>query len=294
MVTQERHGIITGAASGIGRALAVRIAREGWRLALVDINGEELEETKALVEQAGGAAECFVQDVGDRAAWRNMHAELASRWPKLDLLVNNAGIAAAGETELFTDEDWHAVFQTNWWGVVYGCHEFIPWLKRNPAGGNILNTASLASFTAVPTCGAYCASKAAVLSFSETLYGELKPYKIGVTCFCPGFVPTNLLKGGRFQNEQLRHDGEYWMTWSNLTSEFVAEAAWRGVRKRKLYLISGARARLCVRVKRHFPRFFHWMLAFFYGRHVAAVQAAAEAAPTTPIEPIATPVAPEA
>ncbi|MCC7084220.1 MAG: SDR family NAD(P)-dependent oxidoreductase [Pirellulales bacterium] len=291
MASQERHGIITGAASGIGRALAVRIAREGWRLALVDINGLGLTETKSLVENAGGAAECFVQDVGDRAAWRTLHTELAQRWPKLDLLVNNAGIAAAGEAELFTDDDWQAVFQTNWWGVVYGCHELIPWLKRNPAGGNILNTASLASFTAVPTCAAYCSSKAAVLSFSEALYGELKPHKIGVTCFCPGFVPTNLLKGGRFQNEQLRRDGEYWMTWTNLTSEYVAEAAWRGVRKRKLYVISGPRARICVRAKRYFPRFFHWMLAFFYGRHVAAAQ---EAAAAVPVEPMPSPAVPEA
>lgn len=305
MVSQERHGVISGAASGIGRALAVRIAREGWRLALVDLDATGMAETKRLVEQAGGSAECFVMDVGDRAAWRNLHAELAGRWPKLDLLVNNAGIAAAGETEKFSDEDWQATFDTNWWGVVYGCHEFIPWLKRNPAGGSILNTASLASFTAVPTCGAYCASKAAVLSFTETLYGELKPHKIGVTCFCPGFVPTNLLTGGhgRFQNEQLRRDGEYWMSWSNLTAEFVAEAAWRGVRKRKLYVISGARARICVRAKRYFPRFFHWMLAFFYGRSLTTSQAAAEAAPvvpavpvaaTLPVEAVSTAVGPEA
>jgi short-subunit dehydrogenase len=132
-----------------------------------------------------------------------------------------------------------------------------------------LNVSSLAAYTAVPTTGAYCASKSAVVSLTETMYGELKPFKIGATVCCPGFVPTNLLKGGRFQNEQLRQDGQYWMQWSNLTSEFVAEQAWRGVRKRKLYVITGARARLCVRIKRYFPRFFHWALAFFYGRHAA-------------------------
>ena len=254
------HGIITGAASGIGRALAIRIAREGYRLALVDLNGDGLAETKSLVEQAGGAAECFVQDVGDRAAWRTLHADLAERWPRLDLLVNNAGIAAAGEAELFTDDDWYAVFQTNWWGVLYGCHEFIPWLKQNPSGGSILNVSSLAAFTAVPTTGAYCASKAAVVSFSETLYGELKPYKISVSVSCPGFVPTNLLKGGRFQNEKLRQDGEYWMTWSNLTAEFVAEQAWRGVRKRKLYVITGAQPVFASVPSATFPASFigHW------------------------------------
>ncbi|HEY2881509.1 MAG TPA: SDR family NAD(P)-dependent oxidoreductase [Pirellulales bacterium] len=271
----QKYGIITGAASGIGRELAVLIAREGWRLALVDINGEGLAETKKLVEQAGGTAECFVQDVGDRAAWRALHAELKQRWPQLDLLVNNAGIAAAGEVELFTDDDWQAVFQTNWWGVLYGCHEFIPWLKQNPAGASILNTSSLAAYTAVPTCAAYCASKAAVVSFSETLYGELKAHNIGVTVFCPGFVPTNLLKGGRFQNEQLRRDGEYWMTWTKLTADFVAKEAWRAVRKRKLYIITGARARVCVRAKRWFPRFFHFWLAFFYGRRLTTSSTAA-------------------
>jgi NAD(P)-dependent dehydrogenase (short-subunit alcohol dehydrogenase family) len=289
MSTAQLHGIITGAASGIGRALAIRISREPYRLALVDLNGAGLAETKSLVEQAGGSAECFVQDVGDRAAWRTLHADLAERWPRLDLLVNNAGIAAAGEAELFTDDDWYAVFQTNWWGVLYGCHEFIPWLKQNPSGGSILNVSSLAAFTAVPTTGAYCASKAAVVSFSETLYGELKPFKIGVTVSCPGFVPTNLLKGGRFQNEQLRRDGEYWMTWSNLTAEFVADQAWRAVRKRKLYAITGARARLCVRAKRYFPRFFHWALAFFYNRHATAQQ---NAVPLAAPQPIPKPIDP--
>jgi NAD(P)-dependent dehydrogenase (short-subunit alcohol dehydrogenase family) len=287
----QKHGIITGAASGIGRALSILIAREGWRLALVDLNAEGLAETKTLVEKAGGAAECFVQDVGDRAAWRTLHADLAQRWPQLDLLVNNAGIAAAGETELFTDDDWSAVFQTNWWGVLYGCHEFISWLKQNPAGANILNVSSLAAFTSVPLTGAYCTSKAAVVSLTETLYGELKPHKIGATVCCPGFVPTNIMKGGRFQNEQLRRDGEYWLTWSNLTAEFVAEQAWRGVRKRKLYVITGARARVCVRAKRYIPRFFHWALAFFYSRYAAAKQKAAAIAPA---EPVTTPAGPGA
>jgi NAD(P)-dependent dehydrogenase (short-subunit alcohol dehydrogenase family) len=287
----QKYGIITGGASGIGRALAIRIAREGWHLALVDLNAAGMAETKTLVEQAGGEAECFTQDVGDRAAWRTLHAELAGRWPRLDLLVNNAGIAAAGETELFTDDDWAAVFQTNWWGVLYGCHEMIPWLKRNPAGGSILNTSSLAAYTAVPAAAAYCASKAAVLSFTETLYGELKRHRICATVFCPGYVPTNILKGGRFQNEQLRRDGERMMSWTNLTPEYVAEAAWRGVRKRKLYVITGPRARLCTRVKRHFPRFFHFMLALFYKWHVTAQEKAGllpvpEPRPTPAVEKV--------
>ncbi len=283
----QRHGIITGAASGIGRALAIRIAREGWRLALVDLNATGLAETKTLVEHAGGAAECFVQDVGDRAAWHTLHADLARRWPQLDLLVNNAGIAAAGDTELFTDDDWFAVFQTNWWGVLYGCHELIPWLKQNQSGGSILNVSSLAAFTAVPSTAAYCASKVAVVSLSETLYGELKPHKIGVTVSCPGFVPTHLLEGGRFQNEQLRRDGQYWMQWSNLTADYVADQAWRGVKKRKLYVITGTRARLCVRIKRYFPRFFHRALAFFYGRHLAAQQKDAHTAAEKIVVPVA-------
>jgi NAD(P)-dependent dehydrogenase (short-subunit alcohol dehydrogenase family) len=282
----QRYGIITGAASGIGRALAVRIAREGWRLALVDLNAPGMAETKSLVEQAGGAAECFVQDVGDRAAWRTLHADLAQHWPQLDLLVNNAGIAAAGDVDLFTDDDWSAVFQTNWWGALYGCHEMIPWLKQNSSGGSILNVSSLAAFTAVPTTAAYCASKAAVVSLSETLYGELKPLNIGVTVSCPGFVPTHLLEGGRFQNEQLRRDGQYWMQWSNLTADYVADQAWRGVKKHKLYVITGARARLCVRAKRYFPRFFHRALAFFYGRHLTTGAPVA-----VPAEPVGTSLA---
>ncbi len=186
---------------------------------------------------------------------RTLHADLTQRWPQLDLLINNAGIGAAGDTELFTDDDWSAVFQTNWWGVLYGCHELIPWLKQNRAGGSILNVSSLAAFTAVPSTAAYCALKAAVISLSETLYGELKLYNIGVTVSCPGFVPTHLLKGGRFQNEQLRRDGQYWMGWSNLTADYVADQAWRGVKKRKLYVITGACARMCVRASALSPFF---------------------------------------
>src|SRR5690606_26329534 len=89
-------------------------------------------------------------------------------------------------------------------GVIYGCHTFVPWLKENPHGAHLINTASLAAFLAVPEMGAYNVAKAGVLARSETLYAELRPHGVGVTVLCPGFFQTGLLERGRFNHEYAR------------------------------------------------------------------------------------------
>jgi NAD(P)-dependent dehydrogenase (short-subunit alcohol dehydrogenase family) len=117
-------------------------------------------------------------------------------------------------------EDWHWIVNINIWNAIHGCHTFVDWLKRNPRGGHLINTASLAAIGSFPGMAAYNLTKAAVVSLSETLHAELRPHGVGVTVLCPSFFPTSLLDSARFSTE---HDRR--MAWSEfLQSRLTADA----------------------------------------------------------------------
>src|SRR5258706_11963298 len=115
---QRKRAIVTGAASGLGRAMAVRLAQDGWHLALADLNDKQSEETLELVRAAGGDGQVEHLDISDREAWASLRRKLESEWPQLDLLVNNAGITGAGEIGDYPLDDWHRVLTTNLYGPV--------------------------------------------------------------------------------------------------------------------------------------------------------------------------------
>lgn len=256
-----RTAILTGAASGLGRALAVRLAKDGWRLALADVDTERAHETLRLVEKAGGSGQVEQLDVADQAAWAALVERLRNEWPQLDLLVNNAGVCGAGDVGDFPLADWQWLLGVNLHGVIYGCHTCLPWLKQNARGAHIMNTSSIAGFLAAPTMGAYNVAKAGVLALSETLYAELSPQGIGVTVVCPGFFQTGLLKKGRFQQELARTIAADYMRKSGFTADHVANAAVRAMYRKKFYVIEGRRARWLWRVKRSMPLGFMRLIA---------------------------------
>jgi NAD(P)-dependent dehydrogenase (short-subunit alcohol dehydrogenase family) len=250
---QPRTAILTGAASGLGRALAVRLAKDGWQLALADVDTERAHETLILVEKAGGSGQVERLDVADPAQWAPLVEKLRQQWPQLDLLVNNAGVCGAGDVGDFPLEDWQWLLGVNLHGVIYGCHTCLPWLKQNPNGAHIINTASIAAFLAAPTMGAYNVAKAGVLALSETMYAELAPQGIGVSVVCPGFFQSGLLEKGRFMHEFGRELAADYMRNSPFTADHVADAAVRAMYRKKFYVIEGRRARWLWRVKRSMP-----------------------------------------
>lgn len=260
-LNEPRHGILTGAAGGLGRALAVRLARDGWRLALADQDEAGLAETLELVEAAGGQGICEMLDVTDPAAWSQLRNRLQDRWPRLELLVNNAGVCGAGAIGEFPLEDWQWILDTNLQGPIYGCHTMVPWMIEQAGAGYVLNVASVAGLISPPTMGAYNVAKAGLIAFSETLYNELHPQGVGVTVLCPGFFRSNLIPRGRFSNDRERRRAEEFNATARLSAVWVADRAVRAMYRRKLYVVDGMRARLLWRMKRLAPGVFHRLLS---------------------------------
>jgi NAD(P)-dependent dehydrogenase (short-subunit alcohol dehydrogenase family) len=256
MTLPFRTAIVTGAASGLGRALCLRLARDGWHIAVCDIDDAGAVQTLELVRKAGGTGRVEHFDVADANAWVALRQRLEHDWPQLDLLVNNAGVAVSGNVGDCPLEDWRWIVDINLWNVIHGCHTFVDWLKRNPRGGHIINTASLAAFGSAPGMAAYNATKAAVVSLSETLHAELLPHGVGVTVLCPSFFPTGLLDNGRFRDAAHRRVAAGEFSRTRLTAESVAEAAVKAVRSRSLYVVLPARGRLIWYLKRLSPTLF--------------------------------------
>ncbi len=254
--TARCNAIITGAASGLGRALALRLARDGWHIAICDINDTASEETLRLVRQAGGSGQTEHLDVTDPNAWQELRDRLRRTWQAIDLLVNNAGVAGAGEVGEFPLDDWHWIINVNLYNAIYGCHTFVPWLKENPRGAHIINTASLAAIGSAPGMAGYNVSKAGVLSLSETLYAELLPHRVGVTVICPAFFATNLLTTGRFSQTLWKRVAERAFEVSSLTADRVADEAIRAMQRKRLYVVLPGSARVQWWYKRLLPTHF--------------------------------------
>jgi NAD(P)-dependent dehydrogenase (short-subunit alcohol dehydrogenase family)/pimeloyl-ACP methyl ester carboxylesterase len=191
---RDRLAIVTGAASGIGLATARALADEGARLLLVDRDGEGLERAAGSIPQS----QMFACDVSDERAMERLATRVLGEHGVPDVVVNNAGIGVAGpfvETDL---EDLNRIVGVNLLGVIYGCRLFGRAMVERGAGGQIVNTASMAAFMPTKDLGTYAATKAAVLMLSESLRAELSPHGIGVTAVCPGFVATNITRATRY------------------------------------------------------------------------------------------------
>jgi NAD(P)-dependent dehydrogenase (short-subunit alcohol dehydrogenase family) len=190
---------ITGAGSGIGRALSLALAQHECSLALSDIDGRALEETAALL--TGSRAPKVICSTVDVAARHQVHAWAESTFNafgRVNLVFNNAGVAQAGTVEANRYEDYEWVMGINFWGVVNGTKAFLPLLKRS-GEGHIVNISSVFGLFAQPTQSAYNASKFAVRGFTESLRLELDLMNCGVsaTCVHPGGIKTNIVKASR-------------------------------------------------------------------------------------------------
>jgi short-subunit dehydrogenase len=194
----ERVAILTGASSGLGRELAKELAKDGYRLGLVARRREELEKLTSEIRRAGGTAEFEAADVGDRQALVPAIYRLADRLGPVDLLVANAGIGNATRLDPMNVEEIEHVVRVNLLGVVYALEAVLPaMLKRG--GGHIAATSSLAAYKGFPGQAAYCASKAAVMRYLESLRIELHGTGIHVTTICPGFIKTPMTAGHPFR-----------------------------------------------------------------------------------------------
>jgi NAD(P)-dependent dehydrogenase (short-subunit alcohol dehydrogenase family) len=228
----KKRAVITGAASGLGRSLATTLAAEGWKIGIVDINDAGAEETLKMVERAGGTGEVFHADVSKSEEVREFAEHFFTGWGGVDLLVNNAGVISAGLIGEIPLEDWNWIIGINFFGMLYGCHEFVPRMKAQ-GGGHIVNVASGAGFIPIPEGSPYNVTKAAVVALSETLSWEAARHNIGVTTACPMFFHTSL-------HEKMRVTDEWERKWAvsafergGMSSDKVAARIIAAVKKNK-------------------------------------------------------------
>lgn len=191
--------VVTGAASGIGRATALAFAAAGARVVAVDRDGEGAARTAETARRAGATgAWAETVDVGDGQAVEQLAERVAAEHGVVDVLVNNAGTGVSGDFMDTSVEEWRKVLDVNLWGVIHGCRTFGRQMAERGQGGHIVNTASAIAFQPSRALPAYATSKAAVLMLSECLRAELAGQGIGVSAICPGVVDTNITATTRF------------------------------------------------------------------------------------------------
>jgi len=248
-----RSVLISGAASGLGKALALRFAADGWRVAVCDRDGQGIHQTVEEIDKAGGDGIAFQADVTHQPDLERVARRLTEEWGSLDVLVNNAGIATAGRTDETPFDDLQRVFEVNFFAVFRMTQIMLPLIRH---GGHIINIASFAGIAAAPGLVAYNTAKAAVISFSESLRAELVESGIGVSVACPAFFKTRLMETSGMDAGRTRDMVERVMAHSKVTADDVAEQIYRSVANRRFMLIAHAYARWYWRIKRFFPEWY--------------------------------------
>lgn len=232
--------LVTGAGSGIGRAVAFSFAEAGARVVAVDLDGESAARTADMARLIG-APETWAEtvDVSDEQAMEKLADKVSTQYGTVDVLVNNAGIGVSGSFMETGTDDWKRTLDVNLWGVIHGCRQFGRRMAERGQGGHIVNTASAAAYQPSRVLPAYATSKAGVLMLSECLRAELAGSGIGVSAVCPGLVNTNITRTTRFtgvdageqSRRQERTSRMYGMR--NYPPEKVADAVLRAVVRNK-------------------------------------------------------------
>lgn len=264
---RNKVAVITGAGSGIGRALAQQLSREGAHLALSDINQQSLEETRSLLTGNGNVTLAAL-NVADRDAFARYTQQVVSDHGQVDVVINNAGVALAETVANMSYEDMEWIVNINFWGVVYGSKEFLPYLLQRPQAA-LVNISSIFGIIALPTQSAYNATKFAVRGFTESLRQELKDTPVFVSTVHPGGIRTNIVRNGRMKTsmtgpKDLSSQIEDFEKVARTTPEQAAGVILDGIRKQQRRILIGADARLMDRVQRLLPvRYsdvFGWIL----------------------------------
>jgi NADP-dependent 3-hydroxy acid dehydrogenase YdfG len=254
----QRRAFVTGAASGLGKALCIELAKDGWTLGIADINADGLAQAAAEFEKLGAKTLRFQLDVADREQYRLVAQDFLKAAGGIDLLFNNAGVGDGGMFEEYTLDNWEWMVRVNQMSVVYGCHYFIPAFK-NQRSGYILNTASLAAISCAPTMGAYNMTKAAVVAISETLYGELFDYNVKVSCIQPSYFKTNIAESVR-GGERVKKTTQFFIDRSGIEARDVAVEILQRAGKGEFYIILPEVARKAWFWKRLAPTRFRKMV----------------------------------
>lgn len=250
----RKRAFITGAGSGLGRALALALAADGWTIGMADNQPKALEEAVGMVVLAGGKPLQYFLDVADKDQYKIVAEQFLFDAEGIDLLFNNAGVGDGSEFEAYSLENYEWMVGINQMGVVYGCWYFIPAMKKQ-GYGHILNTASAAAIGCAPTMGAYNMTKAAVVAISETLYSELYDHGIQVSCIQPTYFKTNIAQSVR-GGAATQKITQTFINRSGIEANEVANEILIRAGKQELYIILPKAARTMWKLKRLAPTWF--------------------------------------
>jgi short-subunit dehydrogenase len=251
----NKVAVIVGSASGIGRELAIQLAGEGCVLALADIDEKGLTSVAARIDSKSKTPTIHSLDVSNREHVYQFAADMNASHGRIDILINCAGVAVLETIEDIGYEDFEWVMAVNFWGSVYATKAFLPFLKQRDEA-HIVNVSSVDAIVPNPNGGAYAAAKAALKSFTETLFQELQGSNIGVSCVMPGGVKTNLHRNARFFKsaceDMTQEECIAFFENAALTSaEYAADSIIRAIKKKKGRVLIGLDGQLidiCSRV----------------------------------------------
>lgn len=275
-LTNESIAVVTGAASGIGRALAVRLAEKKIAgLAISDVNEQGLDETARMIGDAKVHLTTHVVNVADLAQMEAFAASVIAEHGRITHLINNAGVSLYGTVEEVSIEDLHWLMNINFWGTVYGVKLFLPILREQPAA-HIINVSSVFGFIAPPGNAAYSASKFAVRGFTEALRHELKDTNVAVSCVHPGGVATNIARAGkvgaRAKDSAKEESVKLHTKVSRTTADAAAATILRGIERRSKRILVGVDARLIDVLHRAAPVSYISLMDLLTGGQISKLQ----------------------
>lgn len=251
---------ITGAGSGIGRALALAAARQGAQVALSDISQSGLDETAASLPR-GSRYSARVLDVADRDAVFAWAAYVAEQHGGVDVIINNAGVSLSDRVGHMKLEDFQWLFNINFWGVIHGVDAFLPYLRQR-SDAHIVNISSVFGIVGIPSQSAYNASKFAVRGYTEALRQELEGTPIHVSCVHPGGIKTNIVRGGRHYQDasgsEVDHDtmSRQFDKIAMTTPDQAAQVILRGVLRNDPRILIGGDAKVLDVLARLLPSYY--------------------------------------
>lgn len=256
---QKKSVVITGAASGIGEALAHTLAQRGARLLLADIDEAGLHRVATDLKKKYKGAEChvLVTDTGQEADLQALAQEAQVRLDGTDVLINNAGVALVAPVETLHTPDAHWLMNINFWGVVHGCKAFLPQMRKRPEAV-LVNVSSIFAMVSMPTQSIYNASKAAVRGFSDALREELRGTSVRVLTVHPGGIRTNIANKARVTDVRMLAASEqefrdHFLTMARTTSTDAAETIVKAILAGDTRVLVGADARVLDSLYRLFP-----------------------------------------
>ena len=275
--------VITGAASGIGRALALECAGRGARRFLADIDEAGLADVCAQVQAAGTPCQTQRVDAGSEADIFALAQACAERYGGADVLINNAGVTLVSSVDKLQTPDAQWLMNINFWGVVHGCRAFLPQMRTRPEA-MLVNISSIFAMVSVPSQSMYNAAKAAVRGFSDSLREELRSSSVAVLCVHPGGIRTNIANSARMadlslleMSAQQMRDG--FSQNARTTPEQAATAIVRAIERGQTRLMIGMDARILDWVYRLFPaKASNWITALGRRRQQATLREAREKA----------------